>query len=238
MPPRPPAPRAPSPTAPSAGPPPSATSIPRTPARSRWPAASAAPRTRAPSPPTPATSSSAIPPRRRAMTVAPRIETDRLVLRPHRMEDFAAMAAFYASDAASFVGGPMPAPRAWHRFAADVGGWDLLGFGAWAIEEKATGAFAGQLALSKPPHFPEREIGWLLMPGFEGQRLRRRGRARRTRLRLRHPRLAHRRQLRQSRQRPLDRARPPPRLHRGRRRRAALPLGHRLPPPEPRRRCQ
>jgi RimJ/RimL family protein N-acetyltransferase len=85
------------------------------------------------------------------------------------MEDFAAIAVFYASDAASFVGGPMPAPHAWHRFAADVGSWDLLGFGAWAIEEKATGAFAGQLALSKPPHFPEREIGWLLMSGFEGR---------------------------------------------------------------------
>ena len=61
------------------------------------------------------------------MTAAPRIETDRLVLRPHRMEDFAAMAAFFASDAAGFVGGPMPAPRAWHRFAADVGSWDLWG---------------------------------------------------------------------------------------------------------------
>ena len=103
------------------------------------------------------------------MTAAPRIETDRLVLRPHRMEDFAAMAAFFASDAAGFVGGPMQAPRAWHRFAADVGSWGLLGFGAWAIEEKATGAFAGQLALSRPPHFPEREIGWLVLPGFEGR---------------------------------------------------------------------
>ena len=32
------------------------------------------------------------------MTAAPRIETDRLVLRPHRMEDFAAIAAFFASE--------------------------------------------------------------------------------------------------------------------------------------------
>ena len=103
------------------------------------------------------------------MTTAPRIETDRLVLRPHRLEDFAAYAAFYASDAASFIGGPMAATRAWHAFAADVGGWDLVGFGSWAIEEKATGDFAGQLSLNKPPHFPEREIGWFLLSGFEGR---------------------------------------------------------------------
>ena len=103
------------------------------------------------------------------MTAAPVIETERLVLRPHRMDDFAPYAAFFASAAASFVGGPMAATRAWHHFAADVGGWDLLGFGSWAIEEKATGAFAGQLSLNKPPHFPEREIGWFLLAAFEGR---------------------------------------------------------------------
>ncbi len=103
------------------------------------------------------------------MTAAPRIETERLTLRPHRMEDFPAFAAFFASDAARFIGGPLPARGAWHGFAADVGSWDLLGYGDWAIEERATGAFAGQVALSKPPHFPEREIGWLLIPGFEGR---------------------------------------------------------------------
>ena len=103
------------------------------------------------------------------MTAAPRLETERLVLRPHRMEDFPAFAAFYASDAAGFIGGPMDARGAWKVFGSDVGGWELMGFGGLAIEEKATGAFAGQVALSKPPHFPEREIGWLLVPAFEGR---------------------------------------------------------------------
>jgi RimJ/RimL family protein N-acetyltransferase len=103
------------------------------------------------------------------MTAAPRLETERLVLRPHRMEDFAPMAAFYASDASRFLGGPYDAERAWHAFAADVGAWELLGFGCWAAEAKATGAFVGQLSLNHPPHFPEHEIGWLLFPGFEGQ---------------------------------------------------------------------
>jgi RimJ/RimL family protein N-acetyltransferase len=103
------------------------------------------------------------------MTEAPRIETERLTLRPHRMDDFPTFATFFAGDAARFIGGPMPARQAWHGFAADVGSWELMGYGAWAIEERTTGAFAGQVALSKPPHFPEAEIGWLLMPGFEGR---------------------------------------------------------------------
>ena len=103
------------------------------------------------------------------MTAAPRIETARLVLRAHRMQDFPPFAAFFASDAARYVGGPIPAARCWHGFAGDVGAWELMGFGGWAIEEKATGAFAGQVGLNHPPHFPEAEIGWILMPGFEGR---------------------------------------------------------------------
>jgi RimJ/RimL family protein N-acetyltransferase len=100
---------------------------------------------------------------------APVIETERLVLRPHRMDDFAPMAAFLGSEASRFVGGPYDAVRAWQAFAADVGGWDLLGFGGWAAEEKASGAFVGQLSLNRPPHFPEREIGWLLFSDYEGR---------------------------------------------------------------------
>ena len=103
------------------------------------------------------------------MTAAPVIETERLVLRPHRLGDFPAMAGFLASDASRFLGGPYDAERAWQAFAADVGAWELLGFGSWAAEEKAGGAFVGQLSLNQPPHFPEREIGWLLFSGFEGR---------------------------------------------------------------------
>ncbi len=101
------------------------------------------------------------------MTAAPLLTTERLTLRPLRMEDFPPFAAFYASDAASFIGGPMTGRRAWYVFAGEVGSWNLMGFGAWAIEEQTTGAFAGQVALGKPPHFPEREIGWLVFPAFQ-----------------------------------------------------------------------
>lgn len=103
------------------------------------------------------------------MTAAPRLETERLVLRAHIMDDFPPFAAFFASDAARYVGGPLTEARCWHGFAGDVGAWELMGFGCWAVEEKATGAFAGQVGLNRPPHFPESEVGWILMTGFEGR---------------------------------------------------------------------
>ena len=72
---------------------------------------------------------------------APRLATGRLTLRPHCMDDWEAMAAFFESDAARFIGGPMPRRQSWNVFAGDVGSWDLLGYGGWAIEETASAAF-------------------------------------------------------------------------------------------------
>ena len=101
------------------------------------------------------------------MTKAPILTTPRLKLRPHRLEDFTAMAEFFASDAARYVGGPLSDRRAWFGFAADVGSWDLMAFGAWAVEETATGVLVGQVGLNKPAFFPEREIGWIVFPAFQ-----------------------------------------------------------------------
>lgn len=103
------------------------------------------------------------------MTAAPRLETGRLVLRAPTRADFPAIAGFYAGEASRFVGGPLDARPAWYWFSAGIGDWALLGFGSWAIEEKATGSLVGLVWLNHPPGFPEREIGWLLLPAFEGR---------------------------------------------------------------------
>ncbi len=100
---------------------------------------------------------------------APTLETERLRLRPNRAEDFDRFAAFYASPRSKFVDGPVSRDKAWLMFGADVGQWGLLGFGSWAIERRADGAHVGQIGLNRPPSYPEREIGWLLWDGFEGQ---------------------------------------------------------------------
>ena len=98
------------------------------------------------------------------MTEAPVIHTERLTLRPHRMSDWEPIAAFFESDAASYVGGPLSRRRSWFGFGTDVGSWVLLGFGCWALDETATGTLVGQIGLNRPPHFPESEIGWIVFP--------------------------------------------------------------------------
>ncbi len=103
------------------------------------------------------------------MTTAPRLESERLVLRPHRVEDFDRMADLYASPRSKYIDGPLSRGVAWCVFAADVGHWELLGFGAWAIELRETGVYVGQVGLNLPANFPERELGWLLWQEFEGK---------------------------------------------------------------------
>jgi RimJ/RimL family protein N-acetyltransferase len=101
------------------------------------------------------------------MTAVPVLTTERLTLRPHRMEDFAPFATFFASNAAAYIGGPMDARQAWKVFGAAVGSWELLGFGGWAVEERVSAAVVGQVGLGRPPHFPEREIGWIVFPAYQ-----------------------------------------------------------------------
>jgi RimJ/RimL family protein N-acetyltransferase len=102
--------------------------------------------------------------------VIPVLETDRLVLRAGRDEDFEAVVAFYADEEASKpVGGPLSRAEAWGRMAFNRGHWVLRGFGNWALEEKGTGDYVGWSGLWFPEGFPEREIGWGLVMSKRGR---------------------------------------------------------------------
>ncbi len=99
----------------------------------------------------------------------PTLTTDRLVLRPNRPADFDAYAAFYASDRARLRGGVKTRAEAFVQFAAEIGHWDLRGYGFWAVEETATGAYCGQVGLWYPEGWAEREVGWMVVADKEGQ---------------------------------------------------------------------
>lgn len=101
------------------------------------------------------------------ITAAPTLTTDRLTLRAHTQADFDAYATFFASPRADHIG-TLNRRHAWYSFTSDVAQWALLGFGAWGIEDHS-GRFVGQVAILKPDHFPETELGWFLLDGFEGQ---------------------------------------------------------------------
>ncbi len=102
------------------------------------------------------------------MTSIPTLTTARLTLRGLQAEDFGPVAEFYSSDRARFVGGPVSEDMAWRILAGEIGHWTLRGFGRWAAEETATGKLAGVIGPWFPQDWPEPEIGWDLMNGFEG----------------------------------------------------------------------
>ncbi|MEM1350793.1 MAG: GNAT family N-acetyltransferase [Pseudomonadota bacterium] len=100
---------------------------------------------------------------------APILETERLVLRPHRLSDFDPLYTLFASERAEYMGGPFSAKTMWYWIAAEVGSWTLQGFGSWGLEQRSDGAFIGQIGINKPHHFPEPELGWVLLHPFEGR---------------------------------------------------------------------
>ena len=99
---------------------------------------------------------------------APVLHTPRLTLRPHVLSDMAPLWEFFQSDRAAYVDGPANETHLWYGFASEVGSWDLVGHGGWAVDTKG-GETIGQVAITRPPHFPETEIGWILFDGAEGK---------------------------------------------------------------------
>jgi RimJ/RimL family protein N-acetyltransferase len=110
---------------------------------------------------------------------APRIETDRLVLRPWRREDFRPYHAILQEPAVHRHFGPEPMGQeeCWRRLSASVGMWALLGFGGWAAERKADGKLVGSLSLFnawrafEPEFGDEPEMGWIFATETHGQGL-------------------------------------------------------------------
>ena len=100
--------------------------------------------------------------------MTPVLETERLVLRGHRPEDFEAYAGFLGSERARFIG-KLDRRQAWFEFGAVVGSWTLYGHGGWAVDLRETGDFIGQVGVMQPESFPELELGWLMFDGHEGK---------------------------------------------------------------------
>ncbi|MGR3795992.1 GNAT family N-acetyltransferase [Vannielia sp. SX4] len=102
------------------------------------------------------------------MTTAPTLTTERLRLRPYRIEDFETIAALMASDWSVHMGGPFTHEQTWAYFASEVANWPLRGHGGWSVE-LADGTFAGQVSVNRMAHWPETELGWTVWPAHEGK---------------------------------------------------------------------
>jgi RimJ/RimL family protein N-acetyltransferase len=109
--------------------------------------------------------------------VAPVIETERLRLRAHQSDDFADCVAMWSDPAVVryTIGDPSPPQRTWIRILAYLGHWALLGYGYWAVEEKTSGRYIGELGFADfkrdivPSIDGMPELGWALVPQFHGK---------------------------------------------------------------------
>lgn len=109
--------------------------------------------------------------------MTPTLETDRLLLRGHAVSDFDAGLHIWRDPLVTkYVGGkPSTRHESWSRLLRYPGHWALLGYGYWAIEEKASGKFIGEAGFGDfkreldPPIDGIPEIGWALDSRVHGQ---------------------------------------------------------------------
>jgi RimJ/RimL family protein N-acetyltransferase len=103
------------------------------------------------------------------MTAIPTLTTERLTLRPPVAADFPAYRDMVGSSRAKFMGGPYGGWAAWGMFCHEIGCWQMYGHGGLVIERKTDGVAVGVIEINDGPLFPEKELGWMLYEGFEGQ---------------------------------------------------------------------
>jgi len=88
-----------------------------------------------------------------------------------------ACAAMWADPAVTrYVGGkPFSQEESWARLLRYVGHWSLMGFGYWAIEEKAAGTYIGEAGFAdfkrdiEPSIKDLPELGWAFVSSVHGK---------------------------------------------------------------------
>ena len=112
-------------------------------------------------------------------SAAPTLETERLILRGHRADDFEQYAAMWGDpDVVRHIGGrPFTPEEVWARLLRAVGHWPAMGFGYWIVRDKASGWFVGEAGLAdfkrdiSPSFGGAPEAGWALTPSAHGRGL-------------------------------------------------------------------
>lgn len=107
----------------------------------------------------------------------PALDTPRLRLRRHRLDDFAKVAGLWADpEVVRHIGGrAFSEEESWHRLLRYAGHWSLLGYGMWLAETREDGRFVGEVGLFEgrreiDPSFRDApEAGWVLAPWAHGQ---------------------------------------------------------------------
>jgi RimJ/RimL family protein N-acetyltransferase len=109
----------------------------------------------------------------------PRLETARLILDAHWPEDLEPLAAMWCDPVVVAAIGGKPSARqdSWFRLLRYRGLWPVFGFGYWAVRDKASGAYLGDVGFGDFHREGARaieglpEAGWALVPAVHGRGL-------------------------------------------------------------------
>ncbi|WP_176691611.1 GNAT family N-acetyltransferase [Superficieibacter electus] len=77
----------------------------------------------------------------------PTIFTDRLILRPQTIADFAAWYPLYA-DPVLMNGSGFTPEEGWNRLLRNIGHWTVFGYSIFTIRQKSNGALLGETGLA------------------------------------------------------------------------------------------
>ncbi|WP_439153860.1 GNAT family N-acetyltransferase [Yoonia sp.] len=103
------------------------------------------------------------------MTSAPTLATERLHLRRPAPGDWPVFRDFMMSDRSAAFGSHLDVGKSWRAFAAELGHWDIFGYGMWAVTRQGDDNALGLVGPWTPPDWPETEIGWMILAeGVEG----------------------------------------------------------------------
>lgn len=96
------------------------------------------------------------------------IETERLLLRPLRVEDVEAFVALHEDERVNRFVGAYSHRQALERLTSVEQQWAERGHGLCAVELRSTGEFIGRVGLNYWENFDEVELGWTLKAGAWG----------------------------------------------------------------------
>ncbi|SFR59038.1 GNAT family N-acetyltransferase [Litoreibacter janthinus] len=99
----------------------------------------------------------------------PVLETKRLILKGPEPQDYPDFKATFTSFRARYMGGPLNPYEAWMLYAAEIGHWEIRGFGMWMIHDKDTNVTLGMAGGWQPAMWPERELAWIIWPEVAGK---------------------------------------------------------------------
>ena len=108
---------------------------------------------------------------------APRLETERLILRDFRRDDLDALAATLGDIEVvrHLTGEPINREDSLRRLFMAVGQWPVTGLGMWAVERKSDGRLVGQVGFFDmqremvPSLAGLPEMGWIFDASVHGQ---------------------------------------------------------------------